>query len=158
MKVTKNQLRSIIREAVRRKLDLGPLDESTASDEPLNISGPIVTMETLQRVIDEEYEDALNEHMAMNEELGDYAPGMTMGKRKGAGPSPWDEPKKGPPPLPKKAGNKLAPHEQLRRFKANVNMMRDAANRIQDVGVKEALPWLDKVIEFATNAKEAVKR
>jgi hypothetical protein len=155
MKVTKNQLRNIVREAVRRKLEMGPDEALVEYDTPLNIDGPSITHEQLQHVINEEFELAI----ALREELGDYSPGMTMGKRKGAGLSPWDEPKKGPPPLPKKdAGNQLAPGEQLRRFKANVNMMRDAANRINDVGVKEALPWLDKVIDFAQKAKAAVKR
>lgn len=129
MKVTKNQLRSIIREAVRRKLELGPLDEVVVS-EPLKIDGPIVTMASLQQLIDEEYQLAVT----LREELGDYAPGMTMGKPRSA------------------------PGEQLRKFKSNVNMMVDAAGRVKDMNVKEALPWLDKIIQFANNAKNSVKQ
>jgi len=71
MKVTKNQLRSIIREAVRRKLDLG--EDVPVYREPVQISGPIVTLEQLQQIVDEEYDDALIEHSVMNEDLFNYS-------------------------------------------------------------------------------------
>ena len=89
----------------------------------------------------------------LNEDMGDFRM-PTFGK-----------PKAEPPPLPPHAKGstpqalrkKSAPGEQLRQFKSNVNMMVDAAGKAQEGGVREALPWLDKVIKFATLAKESVK-
>lgn len=49
----------------------------------------------------------------------------------------------------------------LHRFKANVNMMADASSRARDAvesaNTKEALRWLDKVISFATSARDSLK-
>lgn len=73
-----------------------------------------------------------------------------------------------PPPLPPGAPNarKAAPAPAsaalpqkgaLNKFKADVNMAVDAANRVKEhvdaANTKEALRWLDKVIQFATSAK-----
>lgn len=148
MKVTKNQLRSIIREAVRRKLDLGPLDEMPVS-EPLKIDGPIITMESLQQLVDEEYALAV-----MLREDADMIPGMTMGNKPKAPPPPPHARGSTPQALRKKS----APGEQLRQFKSSVNMMLNVANQASQSGVREALPLLDKVIKFAQEAKEAVKQ
>jgi len=73
--------------------------------------------------------------------------------------------KKGPPPLPPGApGAKPAPASSalpqkgaLNKFKADVNMAVDAANRVkqnvENANTKEALRWLDKMIQFANSAK-----
>ena len=71
-----------------------------------------------------------------------------------------------PPPLPPGVPNgpKAAPASAalpqkgaLNKFKADVNMAVDAANRVKEhvdaANTKEALRWLDKVIQFATSAK-----
>jgi hypothetical protein len=76
--------------------------------------------------------------------------------------------KKGPPPLPKGApGAKPAPasaalpqKNALGKFKADVNMAVDAANKVQQnieqANTKEALRWLDKMIGFAQSAKSSL--
>jgi len=139
MKVSKKQLRNIVREAVRRKLELGHTG-APINVEPLDIDGPFVTMEQLQRVIDEEYEAALIEQMELNEELGNWSPGMTMGK-KPSSPPPLPPHAKGSTPAPLRKGS--APGERLRQFKSNVNMMANAVAKAQEGGVREALPWLE---------------
>lgn len=70
--------------------------------------------------------------------------------------------KKGPPPLPAgapgaKASSALPQKGALNKFKADVNMAVDAANRVkqnvEQANTKEALRWLDKMIQFANSAK-----
>ena len=74
--------------------------------------------------------------------------------------------KKGPPPLPARAQGAQAPASAalpqrgaLNKFKADVNMAIDAANKVKEnvdsANTKEALRWLDKVIAFATSAKNS---
>lgn len=73
-------------------------------------------------------------------------------------------PKGTPPPLPAAAKKPTGPASAalpqkgaLNKFKADVNMAVDAANRVQQnmeqANTKEALRWLDKMIQFATSAK-----
>jgi hypothetical protein len=70
-----------------------------------------------------------------------------------------------PPPLPNKAAAQgqnpasaaLPKPGALNKFKADVNMAADAAMRVKQnvdsANTKEALRWLDKLIQFATSAK-----
>lgn len=84
----------------------------------------------------------------------DVAPAKTY-------PSPWDNvpQKKGPPQVP---GKKPGGAPNLKGFKAEANMMADAASRVKQIldagqgNTKEALRWLDKVIQHATSAKGAL--
>mgnify|MGYP003490835034 CR=1 FL=1 len=73
-------------------------------------------------------------------------------------------PKGTPPPLPAAAKKQSGPASAtlpqkgaLNKFKADVNMALDAAERVQQnidqANTKEALRWLDKMIQFATSAK-----
>jgi hypothetical protein len=54
----------------------------------------------------------------------------------------------------------LPQNNALGKFKADVNMAVDAAQRvqqnIQQSNTKEALRWLDKMIGFATSAKTSL--
>lgn len=84
--------------------------------------------------------DVLNEDMmpaSMHPSVGDRAPARPTQKQ-------------GP-----KAPN-------LKGFKADVNMMADAANRVKQIldagqgNTKEALRWLDKVVQFASSAKQTL--
>lgn len=70
----------------------------------------------------------------------------------------------GPPPLPKKqapASAALPQKGALNKFKADVNMMADAASRVKEAvdgaNTKEALRWLEKVVSFATSAQGVLK-
>jgi len=99
----------------------------------------------------------------MVEESGMYEEEMSEDLEPKTYPSPWDaEQKKGPPPLPGKKPAGGGP-PNLKGFKADCNMMSDAANRVKTIldagqgNTKEALRWLDKVIQFATSAKGAFK-
>lgn len=63
-------------------------------------------------------------------------------------------------PEKKPAIGQKAPN--LKVFKANVNMMADAADRVKQVldagqgNTKEALRWLDKAMQFGQTAKKAL--
>ncbi len=71
----------------------------------------------------------------------------------------------GPPPLPPGASGRTPPPASaglpapgaLNKFKADINMAADAAQKVQaavaNANTPEALRWLDKVIHFATSAK-----
>lgn len=71
----------------------------------------------------------------------------------------------GPPPLPPGASGRtplpasaaLPAPGALNKFKADINMAADAAQKVQaavaSANTPEALRWLDKVIHFATSAK-----
>lgn len=65
-----------------------------------------------------------------------------------------------PPPLPTKQKSGGPPN--LKVFKADCNMMADAAQRVKDIldagqgNTKEAIRWLDKVIQFASSAKKII--
>ena len=66
-----------------------------------------------------------------------------------------------PPPLPQKKPAAPKP-PNLKAFKANSNMMADAASRVKGIidagqgNTSEALRWIDKVVHFATQAKSAL--
>ncbi len=107
-----------------------------------------LTVEQLRNLI----EDVLVED-ALNEDVGDFRL-PTMGKPK-ASPPPLPPHARGSTPAGLRKGS--APGERLRQFKSNVNMMANAVAKAQEGGVREALPWLDKVIHFANLAKESVK-
>lgn len=65
-----------------------------------------------------------------------------------------------PPPLPGKAGGGVP---NLKGFKADCNMMADAASRVKQIldagqgDTKEALRWLGKVVQFAQSAQKNLK-
>lgn len=69
--------------------------------------------------------------------------------------------RKSPPPLPQKKPGGGAPN--LKGFKADCNMMADAASRVKQIldagqgDTKEALRWLDKVVQFAQSAQKNLK-
>lgn len=107
-----------------------------------------LTVEQLRSYI----EDALIEE-ALTEDMGDFRM-PSMGKPK-ASPPPLPPHAKGSTPQALRKGS--APGERLRQFKSNVNMMANAVSKAQEGGVREALPWLDKVIHFANLAKDSVK-
>lgn len=80
------------------------------------------------------------------------------------GPQPG---KATPPPLPKQAqGQQAKPsaglpqNNALGKFKSSLNMAADAGNRAKQASeaanTKEALRWLDKMIEYATAAKKTL--
>ena len=66
-----------------------------------------------------------------------------------------------PPPLPQKKPGGGPPN--LKGFKADCNMMADAASRVKQIldagqgDTKEALRWLDKVVQFAQSAQKNLK-
>lgn len=71
-----------------------------------------------------------------------------------------------PPPLPAGAQNQkpasasLPQKNALNKFKADVNMAVDAAQKVSaavgQANTKEALRWLDKVIQYASSAKNVL--
>lgn len=71
-------------------------------------------------------------------------------------PSTWNSSDKAPPSS--KSGAKSGV-PNLKAFKADCGMMADAANKVKQIldsgqgNTKEALRWLDKVIQFAQSAK-----
>jgi len=78
-----------------------------------------------------------------------------------AGMHPSVGDRKAPPPLPGKKPGGGAPN--LKGFKADCNMMTDAASRVKQIldagqgDTKEALRWLDKVVQFAQSAQKNLK-
>jgi hypothetical protein len=78
-----------------------------------------------------------------------------------AGMHPSVGDRKAPPPLPGKKPGGGAPN--LKGFKADCNMMADAASRVKQIldagqgDTKEALRWLDKVVQFAQSAQKNLK-
>lgn len=95
-----------------------------------------LTEKTLRRIINE----------VMNEDLA---------------PAPPVDPTNAEAPQAKRPGSARAP--DLKGFKANCNMMADAAGRVKqilDAGrgeTKEALRWLDKVVQYAQTAQKILK-
>jgi hypothetical protein len=66
------------------------------------------------------------------------------------------------PQAPQKRPGDGAPN--LKGFKADCHMMSDAADKVKQIldsgqgNTKEALRWLDKVVQFATSAKKSLSR
>jgi|SRR5579863_736998 len=136
MKVSKKQLRNIVREAVRRKLEMGPADEGQLTYDPVQIDGPYVTMEQLQQLIDEEMEEALQERETLNEDLFDYTGKNTEKKVGGGGAQKWQ-----------KVG-------------ANVNMLKKSIenleNAMRDDDEHAVAKMLERVKQFTKAAEQSL--
>lgn len=68
MRITKEQLRSLIRETVRRKLELGPMLDDWEPRQRVPLTEGSLTTEELQTVIDEEFAYAMAERDLDEEE------------------------------------------------------------------------------------------
>ena len=98
----------------------------------------------------------------IEELLGPSMPAAARGLLN-VGPTPG---KATPPPLPKQAQGQAKPsaalpqNNALGKFKSSLNMAADAGARAKQASeaanTKEALRWLDKMIEYATTAKKTL--
>ncbi len=100
----------------------------------------------------------------LQEDMAGFASGLTPQAHAILNKSDNTAGKRTPPPLPtaaqKPASVALPQKGALNKFKSNVNMAVDAANRVKEAvdgaNTKEALRWIDKLITFATSAKDSL--